>query len=194
MKKHSGKSNPNLTLIKARPAYLPLLFCLWSLLSFSQDTLQRSKPRPHSPRKAMIFSACIPGLGQAYNKKYWKIPIVYAGLGTTYYFFDTNNKLYKQYKKAYVYKTDSCTATVDLYPTYTETQLRELSDAHRRYRDLNVILAAFVYTLNVVDAYVDAQLMNFDVSDNLSMSVFPQLDIAARRKKPSLGLTLSFRF
>ncbi len=142
----------------------------------------------------MIFSAMIPGLGQAYNKKYWKIPIVYAAMGSTVYMFDYNNKLYKDYKKAYVYKTDTFSSTIDLYPFYTEGQLRELSSYYRRYRDLSIILTGLFYTLNIVDAYVDAQLVNFDMSDDLSISVFPNLNLSAQRKNPSIGLTLSVRF
>ena len=115
-------------------------------------------------------------------------------MGSTIYMFDYNNKLYKDYKKAYVYKTDTAKSTIDFYPYYSEGQLRELASYYRRYRDLSVILTGLCYTLNIVDAYVDAQLVNFDVSDNLSMSVFPSLNLSAQRKNPSLGLTLSVRF
>ncbi len=142
----------------------------------------------------MIFSAVIPGLGQAYNKKYWKIPIVYAAMGSTIYLFSTNNTIYKNYKQAYVYKTDTLSSTVDAYPDYSADDLRTLSGVYRRYRDLNVILTGLFYTLNIVDAYVDAQLVNFEVIDDLSMSVFPNLNLSAQRKNPSLGLTLSVRF
>ena len=141
----------------------------------------------------MIFSAIVPGLGQAYNKKYWKMPIVYATMGTTIYFFNYNNKLYKDYKQAYLYKTDTLSGTIDLYPDYTGDDLRTLSGIYRRYRDLNVILTGLFYTLNIVDAYVDAQLTNFDVSDNLSLNIQPALNLSAN-KKSSVGLTLSLTF
>lgn len=140
----------------------------------------------------MIFSAVVPGLGQAYNKKYWKIPIVYAAMGTTIYFFDYNNKLYKEYKQAYINKTD--TTTVDLYPYYSAEQLKVFQDDYRRFRDLNVILTALFYTINVVDAYVDAQMVTFDVSDDLSLHVSPALNFYSVKQKPSAGLTLSLRF
>lgn len=143
---------------------------------------------------AIIFSACVPGLGQAYNKKYWKIPIVYTTMGTTIYFFDYNNKLYKEYKQAYLNKTDTASSTIDAYPHYTDEQLKVFQDDYRRFRDLNVILTALFYTLNIVDAYVDAQLITFDVSDDLSLHVSPALNFYSVKQKPSAGLTLSLRF
>lgn len=152
------------------------------------------KVRKHPPRVAMLFSMFLPGLGQAYNKKFWKIPLVYASMGTTLYFFNFNNKLYRDYKQAYINKTDTATSTIDLYPEYSGTQLKELESYHRKYRDLNVILTALFYTINVVDAYVDAHLMNFDVSDDLSLQVAPSLHFHAVRQKPAAGLTLTFKF
>lgn len=141
----------------------------------------------------MIFSALVPGLGQAYNKKYWKIPIVYASMGTTFYFFDYNHKLYKNYKQAYVNKTDSDNTTIDAYPHYTPADLKELSSYYRRYRDLNIILTGLFYTLNVLDAYVDAQLVTFDVSDNLSFQFYLPFNIMAQKNSIITGyIMLSF--
>lgn len=142
----------------------------------------------------MIFSACLPGLGQAYNKKYWKMPIVYAAMGTTIYFIIDDTKQYKQYKQAYINKTDGDPNTIDTYPYYTDTQLRELEDYYRRYRDLSAILCALFYTLNVADAYVDAQLTTFDVSDNLSMKISPNIFYASNKNlNAGLSLTLHFK-
>jgi hypothetical protein len=152
------------------------------------------KVHKHSPNAAMLMSLCVPGLGQVYNKKYWKVPIVYASMGTTLYFFNSNNKLYKQYKQAFINKTDTATSTLDTYPDYSDAQLKELESYYHKYRDLNVILTALFYTINVVDAYVDAHLMNFDVSDDLSLHVFPSMNFSAASKKPSAGLTLALRF
>jgi Family of unknown function (DUF5683) len=164
----------------------------------SADSL---KHRPHSPRAAMLFSACVPGLGQAYNKKYWKIPLVYASLGSTLYFFKYNNKFYKEFKQAYINKIDTSINTVDLYPKNDASWLLEQEKSFRKYRDLNVILATLFYTLNIVDAYVDAQLMDFDVSDNLSLNIAPALNFyaantatGAPKTKPSAGLTFIFKF
>lgn len=173
-------------------------FLIYLSASFSQtpkptaDTTK--KVSAHSPNKAMIFSVCMPGLGQTYNKKYWKIPIAYAAMGTTIYLFSTNNKLYKEYKQAYINKTDTLSSTIDLYPSYSESDLRTLSGVYRRYRDLNVILTALFYTLNIVDAYVDAQFITFDVSDDLSLHFSPALNFYSLKQKPAAGLTLSLTF
>ena len=148
----------------------------------------------HSPTAAMLLSACVPGLGQVYNKKYWKPPILYAAIGTTIYFFQYNNQLYKEYKQAYINKTDLDATTVDNYKTYNPDQLRELEDYYHRYRDLNLILTGLVYTINVIDAYVDAHLKTFDISDNLSMHIYPSLTLCTVQKKTAMGLTLSFKF
>lgn len=182
------------------PYFLVFAFLVPAVHSQTISTVEKTHKRTedktpvHSPRLAMIFSACVPGLGQAYNKKYWKIPIVYATMGTTYYFFASNNKYYKEYKQAYINKTDSLPSTIDLYPEYSKDQLMEIKNYHRRYRDLNIILTALFHTLNIVDAYVDAQLMTFDVSDDLSLNIYPALNLSVHRRNPSLGLTLSFKF
>ncbi|TAL60909.1 MAG: hypothetical protein EPN85_06150 [Bacteroidetes bacterium] len=159
-----------------------------------RESHDSSKVRKYPPSVAMLFSACVPGLGQAYNKKFWKIPLVYASMGTTIYFFNFNNKLYRKYKQAYVNKIDTTASAIDMYPEYSEAQLHELQSYHQKYRDLNVILTALFYTLNIVDAYVDAHLIRFDVSDDLSFHVLPALNMHAYRRKPSAGLTLTLTF
>jgi hypothetical protein len=185
-----------------------ILFILGLLLTsgiaFSQthsfsasDSLKKEptdKVHRHSPRAAWIMSACIPGLGQAYNKKYWKIPLVYASMGTTLYFFNMNNKIYREYKQAYINKADTLKSTVDVYPLYPASWLQEQEHNYRKYRDLNFILTALFYTLNIADAYVDAHLMNFDVSDDLSLQVFPSMNFSAATRKPSAGLTFALTF
>ena len=220
MKQPSKESNPFLNLINCPSLTLPqgkgnfflisFLLLLSSTNIFSQDTIKTSvkavppsaekkKTSFHSPKKAAIFSVVIPGLGQAYNKKYWKIPIVYAAMGSTIYMFEYNNTRFKAYKKAYVDR-DTANAFNYYFPkindthTYDLSQLQIQASYFRRFRDLSVILTGLAYTLNIVDAYVDAQLINFDISDDLSMSVFPSINLSAQRKNPSLGLTLSVRF
>ncbi len=177
--------------------------CLYSQHTFSSITAQpenttlrkdSTRVRRHSPTAAMIMSLCVPGLGQIYNKKYWKVPLVYASMGTTIYFFNYNNKRYRDYKQGYINKTDTSAATVDYYTEYSATQLKELQDYHQKYRDLNVILTALFYTINVVDAYVDGHLMNFDVSDDLSLHWAPAINFHALRRKPAAGLTLTMTF
>lgn len=138
----------------------------------SSDTLTISDR--HSPRKASLYSTMLPGLGQAYNRKYWKIPIVY-GLGAyTVYAAMANHSIYKGYRDAYRIRTDGDPATLDEYAGLeTDFTLQQRRDEFRRDRDYFWILTGVVYVLNIVDAAVDAHLFYFDVSDKLSMQFLP---------------------
>ncbi len=156
---------------------------------YGQDTLAKL----HSPKKAAIFSACLPGLGQAYNKKYWKIPLVYAGMGIPVWFVNYTHREFKSYKQAYIFRTDDDPNTTDnKYPRFSDEQVRENVDFYRRYRDLNLFLTALFYGLNIVDASVDAHLKNFDVSNQLSLRYnnqwWPQM------QSYSHGLSIGFKF
>lgn len=146
----------------------------------------------HSPKKAAIYSAILPGLGQAYNKKYWKIPIVYAGyagLGYAFYFNQTN---YIRFKKAYVARVDDDPATTDNFGSlYSADNLKTLQDYYHRYRDLTIIGMAVLYTLTIIDATVDAHLFEFDVSDNLSITIQPKQFISYNNPKSFLQQDVS---
>ena len=119
--------------------------------------------------KAALMSAVVPGLGQIYNKKYWKLPILYGASGALIYFIKTNDTEFVKFRKALIYRYDGDSLTTDAFPRYTDEDLTVRKDFYRRNRDLSYILAVVLYSLNIVDAYVDSQLMNFDVSDNLSL-------------------------
>jgi hypothetical protein len=170
----------------------------------AQDTLPKetvvkqvskdSATKIHSPKKAAIFSACLPGLGQAYNKKYWKIPVLYAGMGAFGYFIHYTHGQYRTFKDAYVLRTDGDSTTIDDQPDYSESQLKENVDFYRRYRDLNIILLAAVYALNIVDANVDAHLFTFDVSNDLSMEMRPSLHFTGFSGKPVTQLGICIKF
>jgi hypothetical protein len=140
-----------------------------TLLTINKDTLKQS----HSPKKAAIMSAVLPGLGQAYNKKYWKIPIIYAGLGSLGYLITYNSVQYSLYRKAYLAKIDDDPSTIDEYPFASENGLLQRLNQHRRTRDILIAGAVLVYALNIIDASVDAHLFEFDVSDNLSLHFEP---------------------
>lgn len=135
----------------------------------------------HSPGKAALFSALLPGLGQAYNGKWWKIPIVYAGLGTAtgFVIYNTYGKYgYLDLKRALILRFDGDSTTIDQYasdPSATDDALLQAADDVKRYLDISYIVTAFVYLLNIIDAVVDAQLFNFDVSDDLTMRIDPFL-------------------
>ncbi len=150
------------------------------------------KVNNHSPHKATIYSAILPGLGQAYNKKYWKIPVIYGLTGVLTYFAVDNNKEYIVYKDAYKWRLDDNSATVDKFEgIYSDEDLRILKNYYRRNRDLSFIGMGVVYLLNVVDAAVDAHLFYFDVSDDLSLKVQP--GIQPMRHSAFAGVKLSLQ-
>ncbi len=161
----------------------------------------------HSPKKAAIYSAVLPGLGQAYNKKYWKIPLVYAGFGTIGYFVGWNNRYYKIYKQAYSDLTDTDQNTnshldLDVAQYYNldnpteknnfKTGLLKQQNYLRRNRDLLVIIMAGFYGLNIIDASVDAHLFDFDISEDLTMNWQPI--IQPIEKQWVMGASFSFKF
>lgn len=124
------------------------------------------------PRKASIMSAILPGLGQAYNKKYWKIPLIYGGLGGFGYMFVTNNQQYNFYRKNLIAENDEDPNTINT-TRYSSDQLQVQKVSYRKNRDLAAIGIAVFYILNIIDANVDAHLKTFDVSDDLSIKIRP---------------------
>lgn len=138
--------------------------------------------KPHSPTKATIMSACLPGLGQIYNRKWWKVPIVYAGLGGLGYLAYSNYSESQSYLHAYEYKTgdlpEGVTLTqyeTDLANKYADSQLQTYKESYRRDFEFYSILTVAWYGLNILDACVDGHLYSYDISDDLSLSVDPYL-------------------
>lgn len=147
----------------------------------------------HSPRKASILSAVLPGAGQIYNRKYWKAPIVWAGLGTAVYFITENSRGYQRYRTAYIALVDDDPNTVDEFNgQYRPEQVLNVTDTYRRWRDLSYIAFGLVYMLNVVDASVDAHFVRFDVGRDLSMSMGPSMGTMAQGA-PGVSLLLTLR-
>ena len=129
------------------------------------------KKSDHSPTKATIMSLVLPGLGQGYNKKYWKIPIVYVGLGASVYAAMWNSDQYNEYKTAFDIREAGGT---DKYAgIYTSQNLITLQNYYRNNRDLSIIIAVVVYGLNILDANIDAHLYDFDISEDISMRIEP---------------------
>ena len=159
-----------------------------------------------NPTKATWLALVIPGGGQIYNRKYWKLPIFYGGFAGCAYALTWNSKMYKDYSTAYKDAMNgnmqSSSITDLLPPGYkiSETQLKELlrkrKDTYRRYRDLSIFAFIGVYLLSVIDAYVDAELSNFDISPALSMKVEPAVidNRINNSSNRSVGLQCSFRF
>ena len=172
---------------------LPASFSAFdSTSTFSKLDTPKSSIKKHSAKKAVFFSAVLPGLGQAYNKKYWKIPVIYGLTGVLTYFAVDNNKEYIIYKDAYKWRLDDNSATVDkIEGIYSDEDLRILKNYYRRNRDLSFIGMGVVYLLNVVDAAVDAHLFYFDVSDDLSLKVQP--GIQPMRHSAFAGVKLSLQ-
>lgn len=149
-----------------------------------------TKIDPLSPSRAAFYSAIVPGLGQAYNKKYWKVPLVYGAMGTSLYFYFDNNKKYNQYRDAY--KRRLAGFNDDEFQYLDDARLISAQRFYQRNRDLSLLITAAFYILNIVDANVDAHLMQFNVSDDLT--VVPDVYPNEINQKPNVGLTLNFKF
>lgn len=148
-----------------------------------------------NPKKAMIFSLVIPGAGQLYNKKYWKTPIVVGACGAMIYFIDFSSGQYKYLKKEYIKAVDEDEDTISeliVDKGWTEEDIKSYRDLYRKRMELSYIGLAAVTLLSGVDAFVDAHLMRFDVSEDLTMQVRPKLDIISY-DSASLGLGVSLR-
>jgi len=151
-------------------------------IACGQDTTEY-KPA-HSPTKASIMSAIVPGLGQIYNKKYWKVPVIYAVGGYLGYAVYYNHTQYIRFRNDYKYLTDDDPNTVDEFNGEVPAdQLKYVKDQYRRQRDLSFMGLAVWYVLNIVDASVDANLYDFDVSDDLSFKLFDKGNIFTLRYK-----------
>jgi len=178
--------------MKKQLALIFLFFIGFSILAQKSDTLKLDSLSYHSPKKASLLSMALPGLGQAYNKKYWKIPLVYAIIGIPLYIALEEAKLYNEFKEAYV--AEELGNPHKYTEVYTSTQLNSLLEGHRQNRDLFIVLTAAAYAMNILDAAVDAHLYSFDVSDDLSASLKPsfQFDRTINTIIPSMTLSLKF--
>lgn len=161
-------------------------------ISAKQDTI-----RPHSTGRAAVYSAVLPGLGQAYNRKYWKIPVIYAGFGVIGYFIYTNNAEFQEYREAFVYVANGETYPIDnpLVGRYNLSQLQQGMEFYQRNRDLSYIIGALWYTLNILEAYVDAHFFDYDVSDDLTLRISPAVlgnPVAFTQPAPGLKIALKF--
>jgi len=155
-----------------------------------QDTVKTKEIDPLRPSKAAFYSAIVPGLGQAYNKKYWKIPIVYGAIGTSMYFYLDNNKKCHSYRDAY--KRRLAGYTGDQYEYLDNARLVQAQRFYQRNRDLSLLVTVGFYILNIVDANVDAHLIQFNVNDKLT--VVPDVYQNDFTAKPNVGLTFNYKF
>lgn len=150
---------------------------------------------PLAPARAAFYSAVLPGLGQAYNGKYWKIPIVYAALGTGIYFYTSNDDQYDRYRTAYKQRLagqmDEFT-NENGQPIVSTNGLIEAQRFYQRNKEISVLVTLGLYALNIIDANVDAHLRQFNVSEDLSLK--PSLDYDQFSGQTGYGLSLNFKF
>ena len=128
-----------------------------------------------SPHKASVLSAIMPGLGQAYNKQYWKLPIIYGGGVCFFYAIKNNYNSYTDYRDAYNAEVDNDPSTINPHPQYDQNALALFRDSYRRNLDLSIIGATLIYLLNIVDANVNAHLYYFRINKDLELSWHPSL-------------------
>lgn len=157
------------------------------------------------PKKATMLSAAFPGAGQIYNRQWWKAPIIYAGFVTLGYTVYWHNETYISYRNAYVDFIDDDPTTTryeelfaegttadDFDDDYLEETFEDRKDSYRRDRDFYIICTLGLYVLNIIEANVAAHLYDFDVSDDLSMRIRPDVNYDFVADKPYVGLSLCF--
>ena len=164
-------------MLRRLPIFLLILLLSLNKVSAQNDSIVEQKR--HNPKRATLYSTILPGLGQAYNKKYWKIPVVYAGIGTIFYFANTNGKEYKNYRDAFDYKSGTKTNVSEnskiLADKYTSENLITVRDYYRRNMELSWIIMALWYGINIIDATVDAHFFEYDISEDLTLKVEPMI-------------------
>ena len=181
-------------------------------LAMKNDSIQKEVPQPKKrfipdSNRSLWLAMVFPGAGQIYNRKYWKLPIVYGGFVGCAYALNWNNKMYKDYSQAYLDIMDDDPNTKsyeDFLPMNAsiagqEERFKEIfrkrKDMYRRQRDLSIFCFIGVYVLSIIDAYVDAELSDFDITEDIALRVEPAIFNDGQSKKfNSLGLQCSLKF
>ncbi len=166
-----------------------------------QRALEYANFKP-DPNKSLWLALTFPGAGQIYNRKYWKLPIIYGGAMGVAYAVSYYGGHYNDYMRGYRDYLDSDPNTnyhLELIPQgYPESSagnyVKNRVNSYRRYRDIFIVVGVAVYALSVIDAYVDAQLADFDISTDLSMKVRPKLDVELHTGKPTAGCQMQIYF
>lgn len=178
-----------------------------SLSRKDKRKLRLQEPFLPNPQKATWYAIACPGLGQIYNRSYWKLPILYGGVLAFTYLISWNGRMYNDYRNAYFDITDSDPSTnsyMDLMPTYKDTPaekqrltntLKSRTTSYRRTRDLSIFGCVALYVVSVIDAFVDAHLYDFEVSNDLSLRVEPVLEnYSIQSYQPSVGVQCCLKF
>lgn len=164
----------------------------------------KTEINPLAPSKAAFYSAIFPGLGQAYNKSYWKIPLVYAAIGTGVYAYSWNNKSYKRFRTAFKRRRAGFTddefydingsGIVIGNPDLSDAALEDAQERYQRDRDLSLLVTIGLYALNIIEANVDSHLQQFNVNDDLSFDFQPYIDRNPVTNQANYGLALTIDF
>ncbi|EAR01020.1 DUF5683 domain-containing protein [Maribacter sp. HTCC2170] len=171
-----------------------------------QDSVftKRKVMNPLAPSKAAFYSAVLPGLGQVYNKRYWKVPIVYAVIGTGVYAYTYNDDLYDRFRTAFKRRQAGFTDdefydingdnAVGEDPDLDMGDLEKQQERYQTDRDLALVITIAMYALNIIDANVDAHLKQFNIDEDLSMDVKPFLDLNPITNNPDYGIAFTIKF
>ncbi len=175
---HSGKHH-QLAMTPSKVIAVFVLLAFYSITAHAQqnqDTvrIELGEKLPKDPKIATILSAVLPGAGQAYNEKVWKMPIIYGAFATNFYFIEFNNRRYQLFRAEL--RTFDQLGQSETFPNLNRDALVRNVDFWRRNRDLNFIVFAAIYVLNIVDAQVDAHLSGFDISDDISLKFEPSYE------------------
>lgn len=151
---------------------------------------------PLAPSKAAFYSTVVPGLGQVYNKKYWKIPIIYAGMAAGIYFYQQQDEDYNRFRDAYKrrlagYKDDEFYGNGN-EPVISNDRLINAQRSAQKNKSISIIVTVAFYMLNIIDANVDAHLRQYEVSEDLSLQ--PSVDVNPFNAQAQYGMSLTYRF
>lgn len=171
------------------------------------NTLVKQEKKMSKPGKAALFSAIVPGMGQVYNNRWWKVPIVYALIGGSAYFAINNHREFKKFDYVYTRKTDPAKLegshaydnvkdTAGVYQdfgAYSIENIKYYATYHRDWRDKLVIITVLMYAANIIDAHVDAHLKSFNVSEDVAMRVRPNIMPTLKGFQSSIELSFYFK-
>jgi hypothetical protein len=169
-----------------------------------EEVKKQENINPLAPSKAAFYSAVLPGLGQIYNRRYWKVPIVFGAIGTGVYVYLFNDNEYDRFRSAFKRRRAGFTddefydinnsGIVPGEPDLSDEALQDAQERYQRDRDLALVITIALYALNIIDANVDAHLKQFNVDENLSLNVRPYLEYHPINSDPNYGLAIIVKF
>ena len=169
-----------------------------------EGKVEKKRINPLAPSRAAFYSAILPGLGQAYNKRYWKVPIVIGAIGVGIYAYNYNNDLYVRFRTAFKRRRAGFTddefydvngsGIVPGSPDFSDDALQDGQERYQRDRDLALFITLALYALNIIDANVDAHLKQFNVDDDLGLDIEPYLEYNPIIGNPNYGVAITINF